>query len=74
MRWQGVGILMSLLFSYNAEVRGANNSKKIVVTFFKEIFKNPRKNHKNLKKKIPKIPKKVSKIPRNLRKIMKKKS
>ena len=46
--------------------------KKILVTFFKEISKNPRKNLKNLKKKNPKNLKKGLKNPKNLRKPWKK--
>ena len=51
-------------------IRGANNSKKILVTFFKEILKIW-KNLKNLIKN-PKNLKKSLKNPKNLRKIMKK--
>ena len=47
--------------------RGADNSKKIFATFFKEIFENLEKNPKN-----PKILKKSLKNPKNLWKIMKK--
>ena len=59
---------MNLLITFiYAAQQGVNKSKKIFGTFFKEIFKNLRKNLKNLKN-VSKIPKILKNHLKNLEK------